>query len=66
MVCMKKSIIPVEDRRLIIPENVYLGLEDMAADERKKVKQEVVKAMITPKSLAQHILANAVKRAVRP
>ena len=66
MVCMKKSVIPVEDRRLIIPENVYLGLEDMAANERKKVKQEVIKAMITPKSLAQHIIANAVKRAVRP
>jgi len=66
MVCMKKSVIPVEDRRLIIPDKVYLALEDMAANERKKVKDEVIKAMITPKSLAQHIIANAVKRAVRP
>jgi len=61
-----KPLIPQEDRRIVIPDKVYLGLEDMAANERKKVKDEVIKAMITPKSLAQHIIANAVKRAVRP
>ena len=52
--------IPVEDRRIVIPEMVYLRLEDMAADERKKTDNPVVKAMITSRSMAQKILAVAV------
>jgi hypothetical protein len=60
MVCMEK--IPVEDRRIVIPETVYLRLEDMAADERKKTDNPVIKAMITSKSMAQKILAVAVER----
>jgi len=59
-------MIPQEERRITIPENVYLGLEEIAANERKKIKEEIIKAMITPKSLAQNILANTVKRGVRP
>ena len=58
MVYMEK--IPVEDRRIVIPEMVYLRLEDMAADERKKTDNPVVKAMITSRSMAQKILAVAV------
>jgi hypothetical protein len=57
---MEKGTIPVEDRRLIIPESVYLALEDMAAEKRKKA-EEYVKPLITPKSLAQKILALAVE-----
>ena len=64
MVSMEKSIIPVEDRRIVIPENVYLALEDMAAEKRKKA-DDFVKPMITPKSLAQKILAVAVNRGVK-
>lgn len=62
MIFMEKGVIPVEDRRLIIPEKVYLGLEDMAANERKKIKVDVIKAMITPKSLAQKLLATTVEK----
>jgi hypothetical protein len=57
---MEKGTIPVEDRRLIIPESVYLKLEDMAAEKRKKA-DEIIKPLITPKSLAQKILAVAVE-----
>ena len=49
-------------RRLDIPLKVYLILEDMAMEERKKVDNELIKAMITPKSLAQHILAEATQK----
>ena len=52
---MKKGTIPVEDRKLIIPESVYLELEDMAAEKRKKA-DEFVKPLITPLSMAQKIL----------
>lgn len=62
MAIMEKSIIPVEDRRIVIPEIVYLGLEELAASERKKVDNPVIKAMITPKSVAQKILAVAVEK----
>ena len=64
MVCMEKGIIPVEDRRLIIPESVYLKLEDMAAEKRKKA-DDIIKPLITPKSLAQKILAVAVEQNAR-
>jgi hypothetical protein len=56
---MEKGIIPVEDRRLVIPESVYLALEDMAAEERKTAS-EISKPLITPRSTAQHILSVAV------
>jgi hypothetical protein len=61
---MEKGIIPVEDRRLIIPESVYLKLEDMAAEKRKKA-DEIIKPLITPKSLAQKIIAVAVEQNAR-
>ena len=61
---MEKSVIPVEDRRIVIPDKIYLALEDLAADERKKVKNPLLKAMITPKSLAQSMLAAAVRKGV--
>jgi hypothetical protein len=57
---MEKGTIPVEDRRLIIPESVYLALEDMAAEKRKKA-DEIIKPLITPKSVAQKLLALAVE-----
>jgi hypothetical protein len=57
---MEKGTIPVEDRRLVISEKTYLALEDMAAEKRKKA-DEIAKPLITPKSLAQHILAVAVE-----
>lgn len=59
MVIMEKGTILVEDRRLVIPEGVYLALEDMAAERRKTV-DEIIKPLITPKSVAQKILALAV------
>jgi hypothetical protein len=62
---MEKSVIPVEDRRLVIPEKVYLGLEDMAAKRRKKA-DDIIKPLITPKSVAQKILALAVSREAKP
>lgn len=52
--------IPAENRCLIIPEVIYLKLEDMAAEKRKKA-DEIIKPLITPKSLAQKILAVAVE-----
>lgn len=58
---MESGTIPVEDRRLIIPEKVYLILENMAAEERKTAS-EISKPLITPKSTAQHILAVATER----
>lgn len=61
---MEKGIIPVEDRRLIIPESVYLKLEDMASEKRKKA-DEIIKPLITPKSLAQKLLAGAVEQNAR-
>jgi hypothetical protein len=39
---------------------IYLKLEDMAAEKRKKA-DEIIKPLITPKSLAQKILAVAVE-----
>ena len=65
MVTMEKSTIPVEDRRIVIPDKVYLRLEDIAANERKKNDNPVIKAMITPKSVAQKILAVAVEQGGR-
>ena len=47
------------DRRIVIPEMVYLRLEEIAANERKKVDNPLVKEMITPLSVAQKILAVA-------
>ena len=58
----KEVGILLADRRIVIPEKVYLGLEEIAANERKKVDNPVIKAMITPASVAQHILAVATKR----
>ena len=57
---MEKGTIPVEVRRLVISEKTYLGLEDMAAEKRKKA-DDIIKPLITPKSLAQKILAVAVE-----
>jgi hypothetical protein len=54
--------IPQEERRITIPEDVYLNLEMMAAQERQNAPNIVIKAMITPKSLAQKILATATSR----
>jgi hypothetical protein len=61
---MEKGTIPVEVRRLVISEKTYLGLEDMAAEKRKKA-DDIIKPLITPKSLAQKILAVAVEQNAR-
>lgn len=55
-------MIPQEERRITIPEKVYLALEEIAANERKKTTNPLIKEMITPKSLAQNLLASAVKK----
>jgi uncharacterized membrane protein len=60
MNAIEKLTIPLEDRQLIISESTYLGLEDMAAEKRKKA-DEIIKPLITPKSVAQKILALAVE-----
>jgi hypothetical protein len=54
------GIIPEEDRTIVVSEKTYLKLEDMAAEKRKKA-DEIIKPLITPKSLAQKILAVAVE-----
>jgi uncharacterized membrane protein len=54
------STIPEEDRTIVVSEKTYLKLEDMAAEKRKKA-DEIIKPLITPKSLAQKILAVAVE-----
>ena len=56
------TTIPESDRTLIIPEKVYLALEDIAFGKRKKESVPLIKAMITPKSVAQKILAVAVEQ----
>jgi hypothetical protein len=50
----------LEDYHLIISEKTYLGLEDIAAEKRKKA-DEIIKPMITPKSVEQKLLALAVE-----
>jgi hypothetical protein len=60
MIPTKKETIPQDERRITIPEDIYLGLEDIAAEERKKQPNEVLKALITQKSLAQSVLKNFV------
>lgn len=53
--------IPESDRTLILPELVYLALEECAAKERRKVKgtdelSNIKRATITPLSLAQRVV----------
>ncbi|MDD2246369.1 MAG: hypothetical protein PHC39_04725 [Proteiniphilum sp.] len=55
-------MIPQDERRITLPEEVYLGLEDIAANERKKQKNEVLKSLITPKSLAQSVIRGFVEK----
>jgi hypothetical protein len=60
MQSIEKVTIPVELRRLVISESTYLGLEDIAA-EKRKTADEIIKPLITPKSIAQKLLALAVE-----
>lgn len=55
-------MIPQLERRITIPEDVYVALGEIAAKERQKIKDPLFKKMITEKSLAQHILLDEVKR----
>ena len=55
-------MIPDSDRTPILPERVYLRLEDMAADERKKEKNPLVRDMKTRRALAQRVLKEGVGR----
>lgn len=52
--------IPAEDRTIVIPADVYLALEDYAADKRKGMPNELMAAIVTPKSAAQSILRGAM------
>ena len=54
--------IPQKTRQITIAPETYLALEDLAAKEREKTSNELIKAMITPRSYAQKILAAFVKR----
>jgi hypothetical protein len=49
-------MIPESDRTIIIPEHIYLILEEMAAEERKREKNPVLKSLKTPLALAQRML----------
>ena len=48
-------MIPQLERRITIPEDVYVALGEIAAKERQKIKDPLFKKMITEKSLAQHL-----------
>ena len=50
------SMIPESERTLVIPEDVYLALEESAAECRKGADNIVSQSLITPKSMAQRIL----------
>ena len=45
---------------LYIPTETLAALELYAADERKRMENPVIQELITPKSLAQQILKNAL------
>ena len=61
MVTMERSIIPVEDRRIVIPEDVYLALEEYAAKSRKALPKEL-QATMTAKSAAQSVMRQVMVR----
>ena len=61
-------MIPESDRTLVLPEAVYLALEECAAMERKKVKgkdelSNIKRSTITPLSLAQRVVRRYVEGA---
>lgn len=58
--------IPESDRTLILPEPVYLALEECAAKERRKLVQKLGKdalavRLVTPLSLAQKVVRRYVE-----
>jgi hypothetical protein len=55
-------MISQEERRITIPEDVMEALDRYAAEEKKNVKNPIIKEMITGKSTAQHILLNEVQK----
>lgn len=52
----------VEEMRLTIPQNIREALMNYAVVERKRMKNPVIKEMITWKSLANNILKNEVQK----
>jgi len=50
------------DRRLTIPEDVYSALQRYSTEEKKRMKNPLIADLITPLSLAQHILLNEVQK----
>ena len=61
-------MIPESDRTLILPEAVYLALEECAAKERRKIVQKLGKdalavRLVTPLSLAQRVVRRYVEGA---
>lgn len=60
-------MIPESDRTLVLPEHIYLALEECAARERKKLVQKLGKdalaiRLVTPLSLAQKIIREGVMK----
>ena len=52
----------VEEMRLTIPQNIREALMNYAVVERKRMKNPIIKEMITWKSLANSILKNEVQK----
>lgn len=50
------------ERRLTIPEDVYNALQRYSSEEKKRMKNPAIAELITPLSLAQHILRNEVQK----
>ena len=60
-------MIPESDRTIVIPESIYLELEEMASAERKKVlgtgpASELQRRCMTPLSVAQKMLRDGCKK----
>lgn len=54
--------VPQDQRRLTISEETYLALVEYAKVEKKRMDNPLIAEMITPLSLAQHILQNEVQK----
>lgn len=52
----------VDDPRVFVPEDVREALKRYAAVESKRQKNPVIAAMITWRSIANHILKNEVQK----
>jgi hypothetical protein len=53
---------PKEDQHAYIPDDIWLALGLYASAERKRMNNPILSPLITEKSLAVHILRNAVQK----